>query len=49
MLIAPRVLIAWLYANTQSALGAQTSSTGSLVVFGAAGVSPEQEAVWYLA
>jgi membrane protease YdiL (CAAX protease family) len=52
MLIALRVLIAWLYANTQSVLGAQllhASSTSSLVVFGAPAVSPDQEALWYLA
>jgi membrane protease YdiL (CAAX protease family) len=52
VLVALRVLIAWLYANTQSVLGAQmlhASSTGSLVVFGAAAVSPDQEALWYLA
>jgi membrane protease YdiL (CAAX protease family) len=52
VLIALRVLIAWLYANTRSVLGAQllhASSTGSLVVFGAPAVSPDQEAVWYLA
>jgi membrane protease YdiL (CAAX protease family) len=52
MLVALRVLIAWLYSNTQSVLGAQllhASSTGSLVVLGAPAVSPEQEALWYLA
>jgi membrane protease YdiL (CAAX protease family) len=52
MLIALRVLIAWLYTNTHSVLGAQmlhASSTGSLVVFGAPAVSPDQEALWYLA
>lgn len=52
MLVALRVLIAWLYLNTQSVLGAQllhASSTGSLVVLGAPAVSPDQEALWYLA
>jgi len=52
MLIALRVLIAWLYVNTQSVLGAQllhASSTGSLVVLGAPAASPDQEALWYLA
>jgi membrane protease YdiL (CAAX protease family) len=52
VLIALRVLIAWLYVNTQSVLGAQVlhaSSTASLVVFGAPAVSPDQEALWYLA
>jgi hypothetical protein len=51
-MIAVRVLIAWVYANTESVLGAQllhASSTGSLVVFGSPAVSPDQEAVWYLA
>ena len=52
MLIALRALIAWLYVNTQSVLGAQllhASSTGSLVVLGAPAASPDQEALWYLA
>jgi|SRR5579859_5467106 len=52
MLIALRVLIAWLYVHTESVLGAQllhASSTGSLVAFGAPAVSPDQEAIWYLA
>jgi len=47
---AMRVLIAWIYRNTQSVLLAQlmhVSSTGSLVVFGAAGVTAGQEALWY--
>jgi membrane protease YdiL (CAAX protease family) len=52
VLVATRVLIAWLYANTESLLGAQllhAASTGSLVVFSPAAVSPQQEALWYLA
>jgi membrane protease YdiL (CAAX protease family) len=51
VLVATRVLIAWMYANTGSVLGAQllhASSTGSLVVLSPPGVSPEQEALWYL-
>jgi membrane protease YdiL (CAAX protease family) len=50
--IALRVLIAWVYANTDSVLGAQllhASSTGALVAFSAPAVSPEEEALWYLA
>jgi membrane protease YdiL (CAAX protease family) len=52
VLVATRVLIAWLYANTGSVLGAQllhAASTGSLVVLSPSAVSPEQEALWYLA
>jgi membrane protease YdiL (CAAX protease family) len=51
VLVATRVLIAWLYTNTESVLGAQllhATSTGSLVVLSPAAVSPEQEALWYL-
>jgi membrane protease YdiL (CAAX protease family) len=47
---AMRVLISWIYINTKSVLLAQlmhVSSTGSLVVFSAAGVTPSQEAMWY--
>ena len=47
---AMRVLIAWIYTNTKSVLLAQlmhVSSTGSLVVFSAAGVTAGQEALWY--
>jgi uncharacterized protein len=47
---AMRVLIAWTYTNTKSVLLAQlmhVSSTGSLVVFGAARVTAMQEAMWY--
>jgi hypothetical protein len=50
ILIALRVLIAWLYAATGSLQLAQlmhASSTGLLVVFGAAHVSPAQDAAWY--
>ncbi len=45
-----RVLIAWIYDHTESVLLAQlmhASSTGCLVVFGAAAVSPAEEALWY--
>jgi membrane protease YdiL (CAAX protease family) len=45
-----RVLICWVYSNTDSVLLAQimhASNTGFLVVLGAAAVSPAQEAVWY--
>jgi len=47
---AMRVLISWVYVNTGSVLGAQllhVSSTGALVVFGATGANPSQEAAWY--
>jgi membrane protease YdiL (CAAX protease family) len=50
ILMALRVLIAWLYTTTGSLQLAQlmhASSTGFLVVFGAAHVSPSQEAAWY--
>ena len=49
-MIAMRVLIAWIYRNTKSVLLAQlmhVSSTGSLVVFGAARVTARQETIWY--
>jgi membrane protease YdiL (CAAX protease family) len=51
VVIAMRVLVAWLYANSGSVLGAQlmhASSTGFLVVLSPPGVSPSQEAMWYL-
>ena len=47
---AMRVLIAWIYVNTDSVLLAQLmhiSSTGSLVVLSPAQVNPGQEALWY--
>jgi membrane protease YdiL (CAAX protease family) len=47
---AMRVLIGWIYQNTQSVLLAQfmhISSTGALVIFGPFGVTPAQETVWY--
>jgi membrane protease YdiL (CAAX protease family) len=47
---AMRVLIAWIYTNTNSVLLAQlmhVSSTGSLVLFSAARVAAAQEAMWY--
>jgi hypothetical protein len=49
-MIAMRVLIAWIYANTKSVLLAQlmhVSSTGALVIFSAAHVTAMQEAMWY--
>ena len=45
-----RVLIAWVYSNTNSLLLAQlmhARSTGFLVILGPAHVSPAQEALWY--
>jgi membrane protease YdiL (CAAX protease family) len=50
ILTAMRLLIAWLYTNTNSILLAQFThviSTGSLVVFGPFAVSPAQETLWY--
>jgi membrane protease YdiL (CAAX protease family) len=50
MLVALRVLIAWVYTNTGSLRIAQllhASSTGFLVVLGAPAVSAGQEALWY--
>jgi membrane protease YdiL (CAAX protease family) len=50
MLVALRVLIAWLHTNTGSIRLAQSlhaSSTGFLVVLGAGGVNAGQEALWY--
>jgi membrane protease YdiL (CAAX protease family) len=50
ILVALRVLIAWLYTATGSLQLAQlmhASSTGFLVVLGAAHVTPGQEAGWY--
>ena len=47
---AMRVLIAWFYERTQSVALAQLvhiSSTGALVVFSPAAVTPAQEAAWY--
>ncbi len=49
-MMAMRVIIAWVYTNTESLPLAQLlhiSSTGSLVAFSPAGVSPMQEAFWY--
>jgi hypothetical protein len=46
-----RVLIAWIYANTQSLLLAQlmhASSTGSLVVFSPPLVTAALEVRWYV-
>jgi hypothetical protein len=50
LLTAMRVLIVWIYANTQSVLLAQLmhlSSTGCLVVLSATHASPAQETLWY--
>ena len=47
---AMRVLIAWLYSNTNSVLLAQllhASSTGSLVIFSPPRVTAAQESLWY--
>ncbi len=47
---AMRVLMCWVYANTESVSLAQlihASSTGFLVVLSPTGVSPAQEALWY--
>lgn len=47
---AMRVLICWIYTNTQSVLMAQlmhVSSTGSLVIFSAPRVTAGQEVMWY--
>ena len=50
IIAAIRVLIAWAYVHTESLLLAQlihASSTASLVVLGAPGVTPSEEALWY--
>jgi membrane protease YdiL (CAAX protease family) len=47
---AMRVLIGWIYQNTQGILLAQfmhISSTGALVIFGPFRVTPGQETAWY--
>ena len=47
---AMRVLIGWIYTNTNSVLITQlmhASSTGSLVVFSPPHLNPAQEALWY--
>jgi len=49
---AMRVLIGWIYQNTQSVLLTQLmhiSSTGALVIFGPFQVTPGQETAWYFA
>ncbi|MDE1938198.1 MAG: CPBP family intramembrane metalloprotease [Alphaproteobacteria bacterium] len=49
---ALRVLISWVYANTESLLLSQlihAGSTGSLVALGPLAVNPGQEALWYAA
>jgi membrane protease YdiL (CAAX protease family) len=51
MLVALRVLIAWVYTNTGSLRMAQllhACSTGFLVILSPAAVSAGQEALWYL-
>jgi len=50
VMAAVRVLIVWVYANTESVLLAQiihASSTGFLVVLSPVQVTPGQEALWY--
>jgi hypothetical protein len=47
---AIRIFICWIYAHTESVAIAQlfhASSTGALVVFSPALVTPGQEAFWY--
>jgi len=47
---AMRVLIGWMYVNTQSVTLAQlmhVSSTGSLIMFSPPHVNAAQEALWY--
>jgi membrane protease YdiL (CAAX protease family) len=47
---AMRVLIGWIYTNTQSVALSQmihASSTGSLVIFSPGGVTAGQETMWY--
>ena len=49
-MMAMRVLIAWMYTNTKSVWLAQlmhVSSTGSLVLFSPARVTPAEETMWY--
>lgn len=50
ILTAVRCLICWIYEHTGSVLYAQAMhaiSTGSLVMFGPAAVSPGEESLWY--
>ena len=50
ILTAMRVLIAWVYSNTNSVLLAQimhASSTGFLIILSPSHVSPAQETLWY--
>lgn len=50
VLTAMRVLIVWVYSNTNSVLLAQlmhASSTGFLVILGPSHISPIQEVLWY--
>jgi membrane protease YdiL (CAAX protease family) len=50
LVAAIRVLIVWIYSNTQSVLLAQLmhfSSTACLVMLGASHASPAQETLWY--
>ena len=52
VMMAVRVLIAWVYAHTRSVLLAQmlhASSTGALVVFSPAHVTAAEECLWYVA
>ncbi len=50
LVTAMRILIAWIYVNTESVLLTQlmhASSTGCLVILSSMHVSPAQEALWY--
>lgn len=50
VIVGMRILIAWLYSNTNSVLLAQlmhASSTGSLVVFSPSHIKAAQEVLWY--
>lgn len=50
VMVGMRILIAWLYSNTNSVLLAQlmhASSTGSLVVFSPSHITAAQEVLWY--
>jgi len=50
LVAAMRVLIVWVYSNTNSVLLAQlmhASSTGFLIILSPSSVSPAQETLWY--
>jgi len=49
-MVAMRVILVWIYNNTESVLLAQlthASSTGSLVIFGPSPISPADETLWW--